>query len=138
MSQLAASVAPYALTLLGTVLCLLLSRLTAVATSKLKDQRAVAFLERLDHLAEDVVLEAQQVTVDKIKAASVDGKLDRTTADGVRADVITKLKQHLAPQGVQDALAALGLPDESSLDSLLKTKVEAWVGSMKPSPGAPV
>lgn len=139
MSQIVSTVAPYVVTLLGTVLCLLLSRLTSVATSKLKDQRAVTFLERLDHLAEDVVLEAQQVSVDKIKAASIDGKLDRATADGIRAEVLAKLKQHLTPDGVKAAMQALGLPDEAALDALLKTKVEAWVASLKDStPGTTV
>ena len=129
MKQLLDSLAPYAVSLLGTVLCLALTKLTALAAAKLKDQRAVAVLERLDHLAEDVVLEAQQVTVDKIKSGG--GKLDRTTAEEVRDAVLGKLKQHLSPDGVKSAMQALGLPDEAALDALLKTKVEAWVASQK-------
>lgn len=131
LSVLANALAPYAVSLLGTVLCLLLSRLTAAATAKLKDQRAIAILEKLDHLAEDVVLEAQQVTVEKIKATSNNGRLDRATAEEVRDAVLLKLKQHLAPAGIQSAVKALGLPDEAALDELLRTKVEAWVASAK-------
>lgn len=127
MSPILQALAPSAVSLLGAVLCLMLSRLTALATSKLKNERAVAFLERLDHLAEDVVLEANQVAVAKIKAVSDGGKLDSSTARGVRDEVLAKLKLHLSPSGVRDAMKALGLPDEESLDSLLKSKIEAQV-----------
>lgn len=135
--QFIAQVAPTLATLAATLLCGLLSYLTTLLASKLKSDRAKSILERLDHLAEDVVLEANQTAVDKIKAASVSGQLDRETAYQIRDEVLEKLKAHITPAGLEAAKKQLGLPDQKALDLLLKTKIEAWVSTLKEPPASP-
>ncbi len=130
MQTVLAQLAPALATALFTFVVALVGLAADALRKKLKSESALNVLSRLEHLATDVVLEAQQTTVDDLKAVSKDGLLKVSDAQQIASDVLSKLKLHLGEQGIKEATKALGLPGEAHLDSILKAKIEASVASL--------
>jgi hypothetical protein len=87
-------------------------------------------LVRLDDAVLGVVREVHQVTVDALKAATVDGRLPPAARDSVKQAALNAIKSHLGARGVKDLARVLGLNPES-VDRLIGTKIEAAVHDLK-------
>ncbi len=133
MQAVLSSLAPTLATALFTVVAALIGLAADALRKKLKSERALNVLDKLEHLTTDVVIEAEQTTVADLKAVNT-GPLTAEDGKQVAADVLAKLKTHLGAAGIKDAVAALGLPSESQLDSVLSSKIEATVASMPAAP----
>lgn len=122
---------PYLVGLVSTILVALVSSATLALRKKLNSDRANAILDRFDALAADVVLEAEQTVVARLKSASASGtKLSRTDASDIADTVLDKLKSHVGPQGAAEAMKVLGI-DRNQLNSMLSSKIEASVYELK-------
>lgn len=130
MQQFIAQVAPALATLLAALLVSLMTLATNQLRLKFKGERTLGILDRIDHLAQDVVEELKQTVVDGMKAANSDGKITAEEADAVRAAALMKLKSHLGPAVIADLMKLSGFT-ESDLDLLLKTKIEAQVSGLR-------
>lgn len=115
----------------------LLAAFTWVATklgqwinARVRNEYLRGVLLRLDDTVVAVVREVHQVTVDALKAATVDGKLPPGTRETVKQAAIGAIKSHLGTRGLADLARVLGL-DGPSVDRLIGTKIEAAVHDIK-------
>ncbi len=130
MSEAASTLAPHLVSFTATLLMLALTVATNALRKKLNTERANQFLDRLDVVVRDAVLEAEQTTVTHLKAASSDGKLTADEVYEVGAKVLTKVKRNLGEAGLREAKSALGKGEEE-LDAYLKSKLEAKVANLR-------
>jgi hypothetical protein len=86
-------------------------------------------LERLGKAADMVVLEVEQVYVDRIKAARGDGQLTEAEAKEARLLALGKLKDYLGSKGLELLGFVLGV-SSSTLGDLRSTAVEASVAKL--------
>ena len=77
-----------------------------------------------------VVREVNQVTVEAIKSASVDGRLPPGARETIKSAALNAVKSHLGAQGISELGRVLGL-DSPAVDRLIGTRIEATVHSLK-------
>lgn len=93
--------------------------------------QAQAALDRLEQLADTVVRDVAQTTVDSLKARAVDGKLTDAAAAGAAHDAFEKMKAHL---GGDAGLAALAkVVGTTDAPALVMSHIEAAVHKIAPA-----
>ncbi len=130
MSEAASTLAPHLVSFTATLLMLVLTLATNALRKKLNTDRANQFLDRVDKVVGDAVLEAEQTTVHHLKAANEDGKLTADEVYEVASKTFSKVKSNLGAAGVREAKSALGKGEEE-LDSYLRSKLEAKVALLR-------
>jgi hypothetical protein len=112
---------------------ILVAALTWVATkvsqlinARVQNERLQNILARVDDTVFAVVRELQQVTVDKLKAAAVDGKLTSEAKEMLRLAAIASIRQQLGTKGVSELSQIVGVSDRA-IDNVLVTHIEAAV-----------
>lgn len=98
--------------------------------ARVKNEYLRGVLARLDDTVLSVVREVHQVTVDALKASTVDGKLTPGARDAVKAAAVGAIKSHLGSKGLVELTRVLGL-DASGVERLIGTKIEAAVHDIK-------
>ncbi|MDX2087854.1 MAG: hypothetical protein SFX73_08390 [Kofleriaceae bacterium] len=98
--------------------------------ARVRNEYLRGVLTRLDDTVVSVVREIHQVTVDALKAATVDGKLPPSARDTVKQAAISAIKSHLGAKGLNELARVLGL-DVQGVDRLIGTKIEATVHDIK-------
>ena len=120
--------------LLGPVLLAGLSWLSVKAAQlisvKVMNEQLKAVLLRLDDAVLAAVREAQQVFVDKLKAASADGALTPDQRTQAKQAAIDSAKSQLGATGLAEVGKTFGL-ESTAVDKLLSTRVEAAVHHLK-------
>ena len=99
---------------------------------RVKNEAVASGLERLNETVADVVLELEQTMVKELKAATSEdspgGKaITREEAEDIKLEALARVKALIGEDGVKRLLFVLGMTDESALDALIATKVEAAV-----------
>ncbi|MDX2023254.1 MAG: hypothetical protein SF187_23675 [Deltaproteobacteria bacterium] len=98
--------------------------------ARVKNEYLRGVLARLDDTVLSVVREVHQVTVDALKASTVDGKLTPGARDAVKAAAIGAIKSHIGTKGLLELARVLGI-DASGVERLIGTKIEAAVHDIK-------
>jgi hypothetical protein len=106
------------------------AKLAQWINARVKNEYLRAVLVRLDDTVVSVVREVHQVTVDALKAATVDGKLPPAARDTVKLAAINSIKSHLGSKGIGELARVLGL-DGQGVDRLIGTKIESAVHEIK-------
>ena len=96
----------------------------------MKNEQLKAVLLRLDDVVLAAVREAQQVLVDKLKAASADGALTPDQRTQAKQAAIDSAKSQLGATGLAEVGKTFGL-EAAAVDKLLSTRVEAAVHHLK-------
>ncbi len=121
LKQVIEAVQPLVVTLIGLLFAWLASEIRA----KVHSTRVQGVLLRLADLAETVTNELTQTVVAGLKDAAKDGTLDRIEASSVKALAVAKVKEHLGPKGVKEALSVFGYKSSAELESLIGSKIES-------------
>src|SRR5438477_9409697 len=106
------------------------TRLAQLINARVRNEYLRGVLVRLDDAVLGVVREVHQVTVDALKAATVDGKLPPGARESVKQAALSAIKSHLGARGVGEMARVLGLNSEG-VDRLIGTKIEAAVHELK-------
>lgn len=106
------------------------AKLGQLINARVRNEYLRGVLARLDDTVFAVVREVHQVTVDALKAATVDGKLPPSARDTVKQAALNAIKAHLGVRGVAELAKVLGL-DGPAVDRLIGTKIEAAVHDIK-------
>jgi len=111
----------------------LLAALTAVTAkfaqlirARVHNEYLQGLLLRLDDAVVTAVKDLQQTTVERIKAASADGKISDEEKQQIRAAALAAVKSHLGANGRAEVAKLLGLQGEG-MDGLVSAKIEAAV-----------
>lgn len=99
-------------------------------SARVRNEYLRGVLTRLDDTVVSVVREIHQVTVDALKAATVDGRLPPSARETVKQSALAAIKSHLGVRGVGELAKVLGL-DGPGIDRLIGTKIEAAVHDIK-------
>lgn len=106
------------------------AKLGQLINAKVKNEYLRGVLARLDDTVISVVREVHQVTVDALKAATVDGKLPPSAKEAVKQAAIGAIKSHLGTKGIAQLAKVLGL-DGQGVERLIGTKIESAVHGIK-------
>ena len=106
------------------------ARLGQWINARVKNEYLRGVLARLDDTVVAVVREVHQVTVEALKAATVDGKLPPAACATVKQSAVNAIKSHLGAKGLKDLSSVLGV-DAPGIDRLIGTKIEAAVHDVK-------
>jgi hypothetical protein len=106
------------------------AKLAQLLGARVKNEYLRGVLVRLDDTVVSVVREVNQVTVETIKSASVNGRLPPGARDAIKNAAINSVKAHLGIRGLSELGRVLGL-DGSAVDRLIGTRIEATVHSIK-------
>jgi uncharacterized protein YidB (DUF937 family) len=106
------------------------AKLAQFINARVQNEYLRGVLVRLDDAVLSVVREVNQVTVDAIKSASIDGRLPAGTRESIKAAAINAVKSHLGAKGLSELARVLGL-DNGAVDRLLSTRIEAAVHDIK-------
>jgi hypothetical protein len=106
------------------------AKLAQLLDARVKNEYLRGVLVRLDDAVVSVVREVNQVTVEAIKSASVDGRLPAGARESIKNAALNAVKSHLGTQGLEDLGRILGL-DSPAVDRLIGTRIEATVHSLK-------
>jgi hypothetical protein len=106
------------------------ARLGQWINARVRNEYLRGVLLRLDDAVLGVVREVHQVTVDALKAATVDGKLPPGARESLKQAALNAIKSHIGPRGVGEMVRVLGLSAEG-VDRLIGTKIEATVHDLK-------
>jgi hypothetical protein len=106
------------------------AKLAQWINARVRNEYLRGVLVRLDDAVLGVVREVHQVTVDALKAATIDGKLPPVARESVKQVALNAIKSHLGPRGMNDVERVLGLKADS-VDRLIITKIEAAVHDLK-------
>jgi hypothetical protein len=110
-----------------SVISLAAVKLLQLINAHVKNATAQGILGRLDSLAEGIVRETLQTTVDAAKAANANGKLPTDVALAARDAAVTKLKGTLGAEGLADIEKVLGVEGDDAIGKFLITTIEAKV-----------
>ena len=102
------------------------ARLAQLINARVRNEYLRGVLARLDDAVVAVVREVHQVTVDALKASSVDGRLPPAARDTVKQAALNAIKSHLGVRGISELARVLGL-DGPAVDRFIGTKIEAAV-----------
>jgi len=106
------------------------ANLAKLLEARVKNEYLRGVLVRLDDTVVSVVREVNQVTVEAIKSASIDGRLPAGARDTIKNAAVNAIKAHLGSQGLEDLARVLGL-DSPAVDRLIGTRIEATVHTLK-------
>jgi hypothetical protein len=106
------------------------AKLAQLLDARVKNEYLHGVLVRLDDAVVSVVREVNQVTVEAIKSASVDGRLPSGARETIKNAAMSAIKAHLGVQGLSELGRVLGL-DSPAVDRLIGTRIEATVHSLK-------
>jgi len=106
------------------------AKLAQYISARVKNEYLRGVLVRLDDTVVSVVREIHQVTVDALKASSVDGKVPPGAREAIRNAALMAIKSYLGVKGLGQLARVLGL-DGDAVDRLIGTKVEAAVHDLK-------
>lgn len=98
--------------------------------ARVRNEYLRGVLVRLDDAVVSVVREVHQVTVDALKAATVDGRLPPAARETVKQAAVSAIKSHLGARGLSEVARVLGL-DAPGVERLIGTKIEAAVHDIK-------
>ena len=129
ISELVLKVSEVLLPLLLSVLTLAVVKLTQFVNAKVKNEYLKNVLVRVDDAVLTTVRHLQQNFVEDLKNASADGKLSEEEKKNLKDQALNSVYMHLGgDKGLSEVKKVLGVAD---LDSLLSSKVEAAVHSLK-------
>jgi len=106
------------------------AKLAQLLSARVKNEYLRGVLVRLDDAVVSVVREINQVTVEAIKSASVDGRLPAGARDTIKNAALNAIKSHLGAEGLEELGRVLGL-DGPAVDRMIGTRIEATVHSLK-------
>lgn len=106
------------------------AKLAQLLSARVKNEYLRGVLVRLDDAVVSVVREVNQVTVEAIKSASVDGRLPAGARETIKNAALNAIKSHLGADGLEELGRVLGL-DGPAVDRLIGTRIEATVHSLK-------
>ncbi len=121
LKQIIEAAEPLVLTLIGLLFAWLANEIRA----KVHSTRAQGILLRLADLAETVTNELTQTVVAELKSDAADGTLSKSDAIDIKAIAVSKVKEHLGPKGVKEALGVFGYKSPAELESLIGSKIES-------------
>jgi hypothetical protein len=105
-------------------------RISRLIKARAENEHLRGLLLRLDDIVLAVVKEVHQVTVEALKAASVDGKLPQGAGQAIKQSAVAAVKAHVGSKGMAELAESLDLSADG-MDRLLATKVEAAVYTTK-------
>jgi hypothetical protein len=106
------------------------AKLALLLDARIKNEYLHGVLVRLDHHVVSVVREVNQVTVEAIKNASVDGRIPPGARETIKNAALGAVKAHLGVEGLAELGRVLGL-DSPAVDRLIGTRIEATVHELK-------
>lgn len=106
------------------------ARLGQWINARVRNEYLRGVLVRLDDAVLAVVREVHQVTVEALKAATVNGKLPPAARESVKQAALNTIKSYLGARGIAELARVLGLSSEG-VDRLIGTKIEAAVHDLK-------
>jgi hypothetical protein len=106
------------------------ARLGQLINARVRNEYLRGVFVRLDDAVLGVVREAHQVTVDALKAATVDGKLPPAARESIKQAALNAVKSQLGTRGLAEVARVLGLGTDS-VDRMIGTKIEAAVHDLK-------
>ena len=112
---------PLVVTLIGLLFAWLANEIRA----KVHSTRVQGVLLRLADLSETVTNELTQTVVTGLKADAADGTLTHAEASQLKDLAVAKVKEHLGPKGVKEALGVFGYRSTDELESLIGSKIES-------------
>jgi hypothetical protein len=116
------------LALLGLIWCAVVA--AHLCAARTKSAHFTRVLQLLDNVVLAAAQQVQQVLVDKLKAASLDGRLSVEQGADAKQAALTSARSQLGPRGLADVGTTLGLkPGE--VDRMLGARIEAAVHRLK-------
>lgn len=117
------------------------SKLAQLVRAKVQNEDLRGLLIRLDEAVLTTVKDLQQTLVDKLKAASADGKITEAEKKQIKSTAIAAVRSNLGTKGLDTVAKVFGSKD-AALEGLLSSKIEAVVHDLRstappPSPPAP-
>ncbi len=117
-------------TALGGLLVALAALAVRWLNTKIKDEKWIAVIDKLNDAVSTAVLSVQQTVVDGLKAANADGKLTDVEKAKVFGDALAQVKAILGVKGIEALRAALSA-GTVTLEDFLKARIEAEVQAQK-------
>lgn len=119
--------------IVGTYITIFFKNLTAkvkASTSSIKDEKQRALVDsainRLDQIIYTTVYSTQLTLVEKIKAASADGKLTKDECSGIKQTVICEVKNQIS-----DEIQGLVIEEITDIDTYISNKIETELSRIK-------
>ena len=106
------------------------AKLSQLINARVHNERLRNMLTRLDDTVFAVIRELQQVTVERLKAATPDGKLTPEARDMVKTAALTAIREQLGAKGLSELSRVLGISSQS-IDNVLVTHIESAVLALK-------
>lgn len=92
-------------------------------------QRGV--LIRLTDAVYTIVRETQQTTVEALKEAAKDGKIDVAEAEDIKSGAVARVRGYLGKRGISELESIF---DREMVDKVIASHIEASVAEMKKAP----
>lgn len=124
LSQAIEALAP----LLLAVLTLASAYAAKLINARVRNEYARGALLRLTDAVSTVVRETQQTTIDDLKAASEDGRIDESEIEDIKRNAIDRVRTYLGKNGVRELERVF---DSDAIEEAIKAKVEAAVFDLK-------
>jgi hypothetical protein len=118
------------------VLTAAVAKFAQLIRARVQNEYLQGLLIRLDDAVVTAVKDLQQRTVDRIKAASADGKISDDEKQQIRAAALAAVKSHLGANGRAEVAKILGLQGEG-MDGLVSSKIEAAVHDLHCAAASP-
>jgi hypothetical protein len=126
------SILHQAITALAPLLLALLTLASAYAAklinAKVRNEYARGALLRLNDAVATVVRETQQTTIEDLKAASEDGRIDPEELEEIQANSLQRVRVYLGKRGVSELERVF---DRDAIEEAIKAKIEAAVLDLK-------
>ena len=100
--------------------------------ARTKSEHVTRVLQLLDNVVLAATRQVQQVLVDKLKAASLDGRISAEQGADAKQAAVASVRSQLGPRGVADIAKTLGL-EAGDIDGMLGARIEAAVHRLKTS-----
>jgi len=108
-------------------------QVAAYVSARVKNEKHLAALQRLDETVFVAVREVEQVLVVALKTASADGTLTRAERSDVKVAAANAVRAYLGAKGWHELGLALGL-SQPELELVLAARVEAAVYDLRDHP----
>jgi hypothetical protein len=110
--------------LLVAVLTLASAYAARLINAKVRNEFARGALLRLNDAVATIVRETQQTTIDDLKDAAKDGKVDKAELDDIQAQAADRVRAYLGKRGIAEVERVF---DRDQIEAVIKSKIEAAV-----------
>jgi hypothetical protein len=124
LTQVAIAISPVLL----AALTLASAYAAKLINAKVRNEYARGALLRLNDAAGTIVHETQQATIDDLKAASEDGRIDESELDEIKSNAIERVRTYLGKNGLRELERVF---DRDAIETAIQSKIEAEVLRLK-------